>query len=439
MKKPLETGCENHRPPQPPDLLLIHAAELVTISEKGSRPVVGRGLEDLGIIPDGAVAASGGRIVGVGATDDVMRAFPPGPDTQVLDVSGQTVIPGFVDPHTHLVYAGSREHEFGKKLRGIPYLDILAEGGGILSTVRATRAAGEQDLLEQSRRRLRAMIAHGTTTVEAKSGYGLNLDDELKQLRVAETLAAHEPVNIVSTFMAAHALPPEYADHRDGYVRLIADSMIPRVAQQGLARFCDVFFEAGVFDERETRAVLQAARQAGMGLKLHADEITDLGGAALAAELGAISADHLLKANDDGLRGMAAAGTVAVLLPGTAFSLMVGEYARARDMIALGVPVALATDCNPGSSPTESMPMVLNLAAFQMRMTPAEALIGATLNAAHALGLASRVGSIEPGKQADFAILEVPNHLHLFYHYGTNPVKTVIHKGRVVCRNQTAG
>lgn len=420
------------------DFVLIHAEELVTIAGKGSRPVSGRGLEDLGILKDGAVAVKGERILMVGRTDDVLRSFPPGPETVVVDAAGHAVIPGFVDPHTHLVYAGSREHEFDLKMRGVPYLDILEQGGGILSTVRATRAADESDLLGQSRRRLRTMIAHGTTTVEAKSGYGLTLEDEMKQLKAAHALADREPVNVVSTLMAAHALPPEYADDREGYIRLVTEVMIPAVAQRQLAQFCDVFFERGVFDERETRLICQAARKSGLRLKLHADEMTDLGGAGLAAELGAVSADHLLKANNEGLRRMAETGTIAVLLPGTAFSLMVGEYARARDMIALGVPVALATDCNPGSSPTESMPMVLNLAAFQMRMTPSEALIGATLNAAHAIGMAEEVGSIEAGKQANFLILDAPNYLHLFYHYGTNPVKSVFFRGQAVCENGTA-
>lgn len=414
------------------DLLVVHASELVTIAGKGEKPVTGKALEDLGILSDGAVAAKNGRIVAVGKTDEIAREYPPTSETQVVDATGKTVIPGFVDPHTHLVYSGSREHEFGKKLAGVPYLEILAAGGGILSTVRATRSAGEEELLAQSRRRIRTMIAHGTTTVEAKSGYGLTLADEMKQLRVARTLAQTEPINLISTFMAAHALPPEYRENREGYVRLIIDEMLPAVRCEGLAEFCDVFFEHGVFDADETRRILLAACEAGMRPKVHADEITDLGGAALAAELGAVSADHLLKAGDAGLRAMASSGTVAVLLPGTAFSLMVGEYARARDMIALGVPVALATDCNPGSSPTESMPMVLNLAAFQMRMTPSEALIAATLNAAHAVGRAAAAGSIEPGKQADMAVLDVPNHQHLFYHYGTNPVQTTIHAGRVV-------
>ncbi|HCX70303.1 MAG TPA: imidazolonepropionase, partial [Firmicutes bacterium] len=232
----------------------------------------------------------------------------------------------------------------------------------------------------------------------------------------------------------AHAWPEEFRDNHEGYVRLII-SMIPEVAALGTVRYCDVFFEEGVFDVAQSRRILQAAKICGLTPKVHADEINDLGGAALAAEIGAVSAEHLLKAGDDGLRKMAAGGTVAVLLPGTAFSLMTGAYARARDMIAMGVPVALATDCNPGSSPTESMPMVLNLAAFAMRMTPSEALIAATLNAAHAVGLADRVGSLEPGKQADFVVLDMPNHLHLFYHFGTNPVEKVFFKGAQVCHN----
>lgn len=414
-----------------PDLLIIHAAELVTIAGKGSRPVTGSGLTDLGIIKDGAVAVSGGRIAAAGTTDAIGRLWRPGSQTTVIDAAGRTVIPGLVDPHTHLVYGGSREDEFSQKLQGVSYLDILAGGGGILATVRATRAATETELAEQSRQRLRTMIAHGTTTVEAKSGYGLNLADEVKQLEVAIQLGNAAKVNLVSTFMAAHALPPEYRDDRRAYIRLIIEEMIPVVAARKLAQFCDVFMEKGVFDPAETRQILSAAREAGLGLKLHADEMNDLGGAALAAELGAVSADHLLCAGDAGLRAMAARGTVAVLLPGTAFYLR-AAYARARDMIAMGVPVALATDCNPGSSPTEAMPLILSLAVLQMGMTPAAALIAATLNGAHALNLANRVGSIEPGKQADLAILDYPNHLHLFYHYGTNPVAAVIRGGAII-------
>lgn len=418
------------------DLIIVHAAELITVANKGSEPVTGEALRDLGIVRDGAVAVRNGRIAAVGGTDEVARAVRRGPETVEIDASGRTVMPGFVDPHTHLVYAGSRENELAMKLSGVPYLEILERGGGILSTVRATRAADERSLLEQSGKRLRTMLAHGTTTAEAKSGYGLTPGDEIKQLLVARELGRRHPVNIVSTLMAAHAIPPEYQHDREGYVQLIIDEIIPKVAAEGLAEFCDVFFEKGVFDLSESRRILEAARKVGLGLKIHADEIHDLGGAALAAELRAISADHLLKAGEAGLRALGNSGTVAVLLPGTAFSLMVGEYARARQMIEWGVPVALATDCNPGSSPTESMPMILNLAAFGMRMTPSEALIGATLNAAHAVGMADRVGSLEQGKQADILIADIPNHLHLFYHYGTNPVHTVIHRGRVVCENQ---
>ena len=417
-----------------PDLLLIHANELVTIAGKGSKPVTGNALADLVIIKDGALAIKNGLISAVGSTDDILRQHAAGADTVIVNALGKTVIPGFVDPHTHAVYAGSREAELSMKLSGVPYLDILKQGGGILSTVRATRAASAQELYRQSRARIRRMIAHGTTTVEIKSGYGLNVVDEMKQLQVADRLGQEETINVVSTFMAAHAWPEEFRDNHEGYVRLIL-SMIPEVAALGTARYCDVFFEEGVFDASQTRRILQAARLCGLVPKVHADEINDLGGAALAAEIGAVSAEHLLKAGDDGLRQMADTGTVAILLPGTAFSLMTGAYARARDMIAMGVPVALATDCNPGSSPTESMPMVLNLAAFAMRMTPGEALIAATLNAAHAVGLADRVGSLEPGKQADFVVLDMPNHLHLFYHFGTNPVEKVFFKGVQVCRN----
>ena len=417
-----------------PDLLLIHASELVTIAGKGNKPVTGKALADPVIINDGALAVKDGLICAVGSTSEILKQYKQGDNTFVVNAQGKTVIPGFVDPHTHAVYAGSREEELSMKLSGVPYLDILKQGGGILSTVRATRAASAQELYRQTRSRIRRMIAHGTTTVEIKSGYGLNEVDEIKQLQVASRIANEEPINVVNTFMAAHAWPEEFRDNHEGYVRLIL-SMLPEVAALGTVRYCDVFFEEGVFDAAQTRRILQAAKILGLIPKVHADEINDLGGAALAAEIGAVSAEHLLRAGDEGLRKMAEAGTAAVLLPGTAFSLMTGAYARARDMIAMGVPVALATDCNPGSSPTESMPMVLNLAAFAMRMTPSEALIAATLNAAHAVGMADRVGSLEPGKQADFVVLDMPNHLHLFYHYGTNPVEKVFFIFMQVCHN----
>jgi imidazolonepropionase len=349
----------------------------------------------------------------------------------VIDAGGRLVMPGMVDPHTHLVFAGSREYELEMRLNGATYLEILRAGGGILATTRKTRAATEEELAWETKKRLNRFLLHGVTTVEAKSGYGLTVEDELKMLRVAKRLNEEHPVDIVSTFMGAHAVPPEYKENPDAYVDLVIEEMIPRVARENLAEFCDVFCEEGVFTVEQSERILEAGKRHGLRPKLHADEIEPMGGAELAARVGAVSADHLLKVSDEGIRRMAEAGVVAVLLPGTAFFLM-AEYARARHMIDQGVPVALATDRNPGSSPTESLPLIMNLACLQMKMTPAEVISAATINAAHAVSRARQVGSLEPGKQADILILDAPNYPYLQYHFGVNLVDTVIKKGKVV-------
>ncbi|MEJ2086846.1 MAG: imidazolonepropionase, partial [Acidobacteriota bacterium] len=309
-----------------------------------------------------------------------------------------------------------------------------AAGGGILSTVRSTRQASEDDLVAATRRRLDFMIRYGTTTAEAKSGYGLNLDDELKQLRAIQRATREHSVDLIPTLMAAHETPPEFRDDRQRYLDLVCEEIIPQVADERLARFCDVFCEKGVFSAEESRRVLTTGRRFGLAPRLHADEFIDSGGAALAAELGALSADHLIAVSAAGIEAMAAAGVTAVLLPGTSFFLMKHTYAPARKLIEAGVPVALATDCNPGSSNTESMPMILVLAVFELGLTIEESLTGATLNAAACLGLGNEIGSVEVGKAADLVILDAPNLNHVAYHYGVNPVAAVIKRGRVVYR-----
>jgi len=416
------------------DLIITNIGELLTLAG-GPGPRTGAAMGDVGAIADAAVAVVGGKVAAVGPRRAVTDEWALAPGGEELDARGGLVLPGFVDPHTHLVFAGSREDEFALRLQGATYLEILKAGGGILNTVKRTRAAGQEELLAGAREHLITMARHGTTTVEAKSGYGLDLENEFKQLRVIAELNRRGPLDLVSTFLGAHAVPPEFAGKTDEYVELIISVILPAVAAAGLAEYCDVFCEEGVFDVAQSRRILLAAKALGLKLKLHADEMVSLGGAELAAELGATSADHLLYASDEGLARMAAQGTVAVLLPGTPYSLGARDYARAREMIARGVPVALATDFNPGTSYTESMPAVMELACRMMRLTPAEAIVAATVNAAHAVGRAASVGTLEKGKQADLIIAAAPNHRYLPYHFGVNPVVTVVKRGRVIVRD----
>lgn len=412
------------------DLLITHLAELATPMGRESRGGSAQG--DIERRRNMEVLCHRGKIAFVGTPEERERKLGALPDTPRLDANGGTLVPGFVDPHTHLPWAGSREEEFSMRLKGKTYMEIAAAGGGILSTVRSTREASQNELAMGIVRRLDQMLRYGTTTAEAKSGYGLNLEDETKQLQVIKTASHNHAVDLVPTLLAAHETPPEYRDNRQAYVDLVAHEIIPAVAEQGLARFCDVFCEAGVFTASESRQVLEAGREHGMAPRLHADEFVDSGGAELAAELGALSADHLIAVSPAGIEAMAKAGVTAVLLPGTSFFLMKHTYAPARRLIEAGVPVAIATDCNPGSSNTESMPMVFVLAVFELGLTIEEALTAATLNAACCLGLGERVGSIEVGKDADLVLLDAPNLLHLAYHYGVNPVTTVIKRGEIV-------
>lgn len=378
------------------------------------------------------VVCRGSRIAFVGTAEERRERFGELPDAERLNAAGRTLVPGFVDPHTHLPWAGSREEEFSQRLAGATYMEIAAAGGGILSTVASTREAGEPELAAAVHRRLDLMLVHGTTTAEAKSGYGLTLDDELKQLRAIRHATDAHPVDLVPTLLAAHEVPPEHRDRRERYLDLVCEEIVPAAAESGLARFCDVFCEEGVFSAAESRRVLEAGARHGLSPRLHADEFVDSGGAELAAELGALSADHLIAVSDAGVDALAGSGVTAVLLPGTSFFLMKGQYAPARRLVEAGVPVALATDCNPGSSYTESVPAVFVLAVYLMGLTIEEALTAATLNAACCLGLGERIGSVEEGKTADLVLLDAPNLLHLAYHYGVNPVSAVVKRGRVV-------
>jgi imidazolonepropionase len=413
------------------DLLVYHIGQLVTMQGKKG-PRKGHEMSEISTVENGAVAIANGRIIAAGEEEDVRRKISGLSVREELNAQGRLVTPGLIDPHTHLVHAGSREHELELKLKGVSYLEILAMGGGILSTVRATRNATEDELYEKARKSLDLMLLFGATTVEAKSGYGLNLENELKQLRVAKRLNEHHPVEIVSTFMGAHAIPPEYKGRPSEYVDLNVEEMLPEVKRQGLAEFCDVFCEQGVFTVQEARKILSAAKEMGFGIKIHADEIEPLGGAQLAGELGCISAEHLLVATDEGLDAMKRAGVIAVCLPATSFNLRANNHARARKMIEMGLPVALSTDYNPGSSPTESLQFVMTLGCLNLGMTPEEVITAMTINAAYAIGRGDVVGSLETGKQADLVIYNASNLAYLPYHFGINHVDTVIKKGKVV-------
>ena len=417
---------------RPADLIIENAAQVLTLSA-GKSAVQAE--EKLEIVTNGSIAIARDRILWVGPHGRVSQDVDLTENCRRIDASGKIVLPGFIDPHTHLVFAGTREKEFELRLQGATYQEIAAQGGGIKSTVQRTRQAGKEELFEVGKRRLDQMISLGTTTVEAKSGYGLSLKDEIKMLEVLRDLDQTHAVDVVPTFMGAHEIPPEYAGKKEDYVRLVIEEMIPAVAEKKLAVFCDVFCEQGVFSPEESRRILEAGKRYGLEAKIHADELTSLGGAELAAELGAVSADHLLFASDPGIGSLADKGVVATLLPGTAFFLFLGRYAPARKMIARGVTVALASDFNPGSCMTPSLPLITTIACTQMRMTPAEAILGITLNAAMALKKEKEIGSLEPGKQADLVVLDIPDYRHLSYHFGINHVWKVVKKGKVVFEN----
>jgi imidazolonepropionase len=408
--------------------VLRHAAQLVGVAAPGERARRGPALRQPGVIPDGAVVIEGERIAWVGPTADLP---PQPPDAEVHDLAGNIVLPGFVDSHTHLIFAGERLDEFEQRLGGMSYQEIAARGGGIQSTVRQVRKASLDELKRLARPRLRQMLAFGVTTVEVKSGYGLSAADELKSLQAVADLNAEGPVELVPTFLGAHAVPAEYASDRAGYVRLLCEEVLPEVARCRLAEFCDVFCETGVFDVEESERILGRARKLGLRLKVHADELTPLGGAELAARLGATSADHLLCVTEAGIEALAAAGTVATLLPGTAFFLGMA-YAPARRLIERGAVVALASDCNPGTCPTENLPLVGSMACTRMEMLPGEVVNALTLNAAAALGRSDRLGSLTPGKQADLVVGSVRDYREVFYHFGVNHVLRVYKRGRVV-------
>ncbi len=412
------------------DLVVAGCRELVTCV--GPLPKRGPALRQIGAVENGWLASSRGAIVYAGDEAGFRAAVAPEPGAVTIDARGLTALPGFVDAHTHLPFAGDRAEEFGLRIQGWTYQQLAERGLGIQTTVKATRAASLDDLVALTLGRLDRMLLSGTTTVEAKSGYGLNLEDEIKQLEAVRAAAARHPVDVVPTFMGAHDVAPEYRDRRADYVRLLVDTIVPEVRRRGLAEFFDIFCEPGAFTLEETRTLAAAARAAGFKLKVHADEFVSLGGAELAADAGAVSAEHLIAVSEAGIARLAGSETAAILLPGVPFFLMMDKKAPARRLVDAGAAVALASDFNPGSSHISSMAFVLQLGVFTLGLTVEEAICACTANAAYALRRHDAVGSLEPGKKADVLLCDIPGHVSLAYEAGRNPVRTVIKNGTIV-------
>lgn len=410
------------------NILIINISNLVTC--QGSYPKIKEALKNAGVIENGYMFIKDDIIEDVGSGDDYKKYLEQA-DT-VIYGTGKTVTPGLVDSHTHIIYAGSREKELPLKLQNVSYIEILNAGGGILSSVENTRAATKEELIEETRKRLDLMLLHGTTTVESKSGYALNFEDEIKMLEVNKYLNEKHPMEVVSTYLGAHAIPKEFKENREGYMQLMINKVIPYIKENNLAEFIDCFCEEGVFSVEESRRVLSAGKELGLKVKMHADEVEPIGGAELAGELKAVSSEHLVAASDEGIRAMAENGVVAVLLPTTCFYLMLGKFARARKMIEEGVPIALATDCNPGTSPTESLQTTMTFACFGLKMLPEEIINAMTINAACAVSREKEIGSIEKGKKADITIFNAKNLNYLIYHFGINAVDKVIKNGSIV-------
>ena len=412
-------------------LIIENITSLITIQGE-DKPRRGELQKEIGLIENGVIAVKDDKIIYIGQ-GTLPKEIEIDGTTVVINGEGKTVTPGLIEAHTHLVHGGSREHELSMKLEGKGYLEILAAGGGIHSTARATANASFEELYKKAEKSLNTMLSFGVTTVEAKSGYGIgSFETELKQIEVANKLNENHPIDIVSTFMGAHAVPEEYKDNPDAFVYKLVNEMIPEIANKKLAKFCDVFCEEGVFSVEQSRIILDAAKKDGLIPKMHADEIVSLGGAELAAEVGCISAEHLIAASDQGIKDMADKGVIAVLLPGTSFNLQKGTAARARKMIDEGVPVAISTDYNPGSCPSENLQLMMTLSSLTLKMKPEEVIVGVTINAAAALGLEMERGSLQVGKKADITIFDAPNLDYIIYHFGINHTDKVIKNGKLV-------
>ena len=407
-------------------LAVLHVSQLVTLAGP-TRPRVGAQMTELAIIRDGGMLIRDGKVDSVGRSNEIEKQSR---GAEIVDAGRRVVLPAFVDAHTHLVFAGNRLEDFERRARGESYEQISKAGGGIWSTVEKTRAASEHDLLVQAKKHADWFLRSGTTTVEAKSGYGLTLEDELKILRVMRSLNEESPLEIVPTFLGAHAVPREM--DVDAYIELVIDEMLPRIAREKLAAFCDVFCERGYFDVEQSRRILTAAKTLGLKLRIHADQLSNVGGAKLAAELDATTADHLEKTDRDGIAALTSASVQAVLLPGSVYTLGSSDYPSAREMIEAGLAVVIATDFNPGSSPTPSMPMILSLACTQMKMSPAEAITGATINAAYSLNWGNKIGSLERGKLANFSIFDCEDFREIAYWFGIPQLHSVFAKGERV-------
>jgi len=407
-------------------LALLHASQLVTLSGP-KRPRIGHEMSDLAIIRDGGMLIRDGKIDIVGASKEIGKNAG---DAEVIDAGGRVVLPGFVDAHTHLVFAENRLDDFERRARGETYEQITAAGGGIWSTVEKTRASNDVDLLAEAKKHANWFLKCGTTTIEAKSGYGLTVEDELKILRAMRRFNRETRIEVVPTFLGAHAIPRELRE--SDYVDLVINEMLPRIASEKLAEFCDIFCERSYFDIEQSRRILTAAKKLGFKLRAHVDQLTNSGGAKLAAELGATTADHLEKTDQEGIAALKSANVQAVLVPGSVYALGSTSYPRAREMIDAGLAVVIATDFNPGSSPTVSMPMILSLACTQMKMSPAEAITAATVNAAYSLNRGDKIGSLEPGKRANFSIFDCEDYRELAYWFGFSQVHSVYVQGECV-------
>ncbi|RLE04770.1 MAG: imidazolonepropionase [Candidatus Aminicenantes bacterium] len=416
------------------DIVLRRCRQVLTCA--GPVPKRGKDLADVGLLEDTSLAISGGEIIFLGPDEKLKATIEISSTTEVLEGEDFVVLPGFIDSHTHLPFAGSREEEFALRLQGYTYQELTARGMGIQTTVRATREISREELLQLCLKRCDSMLLHGTTTAEAKSGYGLNLEDELKQLEVIQEADRRHSLDLVATYLGAHEVPPEYKDKKAEYIDFLTEKVLPLVKEKNLARFVDVFCEEGVYSLAETRRIIRAAKELGLAVRIHADEFSPLGGAKLAVEEGAASADHLMAIDPEGIALLAESSTVATLLPVVPFFLMQEKKAPARELIEAGAVVAVASDFNPGSSMTENMLLVIQMAVFLLKMKIEEAINAATINAAYSLGISRTTGSLEVGKKADLLLCEVPNYLHLVYHLGVNPIRHVIKNGRLVVKNK---